>query len=393
MTYSTKQPVRDTYLVFGSPHVTEREVDAVREVVDSRWLGTGPKVAEFEDTFAAFCGSRYAVACNSCTAALHLAMIATGVGPGDEVITSDLTFCATANAIIHTGARPVFVDVEPGSMNIDPVLVEKAVTDRTRAIVPVHFAGRPAAMDRLREIAAAHELLVIEDAAHAIESVYHGEKVGSMGDATCFSFYVTKNIYTGEGGMVATDREDIADAARIYGLHGMTRDAWRRYSDEGYRHYQVVYPGFKYNMMDIQAALGLAQLPRAMEYHARRCEIWARYDSAFADLPLERPSPEEPGTVHARHLYTVQVDKDRAGCDRDTFMDALHAENIGSGVHYRALHKHDYYRRAFGLDDSMFPRADRLSDTTLSLPLSPALSDKDVDSVIEAVCRICRFYG
>src|SRR5262249_12402395 len=253
----------------------------------------------FEAMFRKYIGARYAMALNSCTAGLHLSMIVAGVKSGDEVITTPMTFCATANTILHAGATPVFVDVDRRTMNIDPDLIEQAVTSRTRAIVPVHFGGRPCEMDAIMEIARKHDLVVIEDAAHCIEGIYKGMKVGNIGDITCFSFYVTKNIVTGEGGMVTTNHEEWADKIKMYALHGMSKDAWKRYSDEGFKHYQVVFPGFKYNMMDIQASIGIHQLERVEKYLKRREEIWARYDHAFAGLPVITPAPPAVGTTHA----------------------------------------------------------------------------------------------
>ena len=300
-----------------------------------------------------------------------------------------MTFAATANVIEHVGAHPVFVDVDPISMNIDPAAIEAAITPRTRAIIPVHFAGRPCDMDRILAIAAKHGLIVIEDAAHAIEAEYHGRKVGTIGDLACFSFYVTKNLVTGEGGMVTTEREDWAQDIERYALHGLSRGAWQRYSDEGFKHYEVVYPGYKYNMMDIQAAIGLHQVGRLGSYHDRREEIWRRYDAAFADLPMITPAPAEENTVHARHLYTLLIDIDALEFDRDRFQEMLFEDNIGTGVHFVALHLHPFYREMYGYRRGDFPAAEWISDRTLSLPLSAKLTDADVDDVIAAVTRAC----
>ncbi len=296
----------DPYLVFGSPIIGAEEIAAVTRTLETAWIGTGPQVHELESQFAAYTRAKHALATSSCTAALHLGMVAAGVGPGDEVITTPMTFCATANAIIHTGATPVFADCQADTMNIDPAAIEAAVTSRTKAIVPVHFAGRPADMDAIAAIARRHSLIVIEDAAHAIESVYKRQKIGSISALTCFSFYVTKNMTTGEGGMVTTNDPDIAKKIKVCGLHGLSADAWSRFSDTGYKHYDVVFPGFKYNLTDMAASLGLVQLPKLEGWLARRAEIWARYDEAFADLPVVRPLPPEADTVHARHLYILQ---------------------------------------------------------------------------------------
>ncbi|MGZ8475186.1 MAG: DegT/DnrJ/EryC1/StrS family aminotransferase [Candidatus Limnocylindria bacterium] len=376
---------RTEFLIFGSPLIGEEEIQEVEDVLRSGWLGTGPRVAQFEEAFRELKGADHAVALNSCTAALHIAMHAVGVGEGDEVITTPLTFAATANAIVHAGARPVFADCDRRTMNIDPEAVAAAVTPRTKAIVPVHFAGRPCDMRRVMAIADQHDLTVIEDCAHAVEAEYHDRPVGTIGDVGCFSFYVTKNVVTGEGGMLVTNSAEIADRAKVLSLHGMTRDAWRRFSDEGYRHYQVVEAGFKYNMMDLQAAIGLHQLERLEQNARRRLEIWERYDEAFDGLPCETPLPAEPGTRHARHLYTLLVDVEALGVSRDEVLDRLTEQNIGAGVHYVALHLHPFYSETLDLHRGDFPEAEYVSDRTISIPLSAKLTDDDVEDVIWAV--------
>ena len=375
------------FITFGSPIIDAEAVAAVTRTLESCWIGTGPRVHELESEFARYVGATHALATSSCTAALHLAMVATGIGPGDEVITTPMTFCATANSIVHTGATPVFADCRRDTRNIDPAAVEAAVTPRTKAIIPVHFAGRPVDMEAILAIAKRHGLLVIEDAAHAIESATRGRKVGSIGDVTCFSFYVTKNMTTGEGGMVTTDNPELAARIKSYGLHGMSADAWSRFSDKGFKHYDVVFAGFKYNLTDLAASLGLAQLPRLAEWLERRNAVWARYDAAFADLPVTRPAPAEPDTVHARHLYTLLVDDD-ARVTRDGFLEEMQRRRIGTGVHYRALHVHPYYRDRWGYKPGDFPNAHAIGERTVSLPLSPKLDDGDVDRVIRAVHEI-----
>ncbi len=390
--YDNAPPVREHYLVFGSPMIEQAEIDEVVDSLRSGWIGTGPKVARFEDMFRTYTRSDHAVALHSCTAALHLTMLAAGIGPGDEVIVPSMTFCATANAVIHAGARPVFVDVDRETMNMTPASIEQAVTERTKAVIPVHMAGRPCEMERIVPLARAHGLVVIEDAAHAIEAGCQGRKIGSISDATCFSFYVTKNLVTGEGGMVTTRHRDWAEKVQMLALHGLSRGAWRRYSDEGFRHYQVLAPGYKANMMDLQAAMGLHQLPRLERYLQRRRQIWERYNAAFADLPVHLPAPVRAGDVHARHLYTLLLDLDALRCSRDQFMQALHQENIGTGIHFIGLHLHPYYRDTYGLDASDFPHATWISERTLSLPLSARLADRDVDDVIEAVHKVFRYY-
>lgn len=381
-------PVRRQFLVFGSPALGEEEIEEVVATLRSGWIGTGPRVARFEQDFSRYSGAPHAMALNSCTAGLHLCLLAAGVGPGDEVITTPHTFAATANSIVHTGATPIFVDVDERTQNIDTARIEAAVTPRTRAILPVHFAGRPCDMDAILSIAQRRGLRVIQDAAHATETTWRGRHIGGMGDAACFSFYVTKNVVTGEGGMVTTPHADWAERIQMYGLHGLSRGAWKRYSDEGFVHYQVLYPGFKYNMTDMAAALGIHQLAR-VEAHAQvRRSIWDRYDRAFAGLPAVTPAPEEPGTRHARHLYTLLVDTDRLGVGRDRIVEELKAEGIGTGIHFISLHLHPWYRDRFGFRPDDFPQARRLSERTISLPLSARLSDQDVEDVIAAVRKV-----
>jgi len=383
-------PVRpqDRFLVFGAPQIEQAEIDEVVDSIRSGWLGTGPKVARFEEEFKHYKGAPNAVAVNSCTAALHLAMLASGVGQGDEVITTPLTFCASVNAIIHTGATPVLADVDPRTMNIDPARVQEAITPRTKAILPVHFAGRPCEMDALCTLATKNELMIIEDCAHAIETEYQGRKSGLFGDFGCFSFYVTKNVITGEGGMVLARDEALAARIKVLALHGMSKDAWKRFSDSGWVHYQVVEAGFKYNMMDIQAALGIHQLRRVEKNWQRREEIWRRYNEALQDLPIGLPTDADEDTRHAYHLYTVMVAKGRSGISRDEFLSAIQEQNVGVGVHYLSIPEHPYYQERFGWKPEDYPNATRIGRETVSLPLSPRLADSDADDVIEAVRRV-----
>jgi len=381
------RPPRSEYLVFGSPEIREEEIEEVIATLRSAWIGTGPRVARFEADFGDYVGADHAVALNSCTAGLHLAMQGLRLGPEDEVIVPAMTFAATANAVVHAGGRPVLADVDRDTMCLTPEAVEAKITPRSRAILPVHFAGRPCEIERIVAIGREAGLAVVEDCAHAIETLVDGRHAGTFGDFGVFSFYVTKNVVTGEGGMVVTSDEQAAARIKTLALHGLSADAWSRFSDEGYKHYEVVEPGFKYNMMDLQAALGLHQLARAEANLVRRQEIWRRYDEAFADLPLRTPAAEEPGTRHARHLYTVMLDLERLGRTRDEVLLDLHGQKIGTGVHYRALHLHPYYREANGYALGDFPNAEWISDRTVSLPLSPKLSDEDVEDVIAAVER------
>lgn len=382
-------PVRNKkqFLIFGSPLIGEEEIDEVVSSMTSGWLGTGPKVAQFENDFRAYKGAPHASAVNSCTAALHLSILAAGIKPGDEVLTTAMTFCATVNAIIHAGATPVLVDVDPATMNMDPERARAKIGPRTKAILPVHFAGRPCDMDALCGLAQRHGLALIEDCAHAIETEYKGRKAGTFGDFGCFSFYVTKNIVTGEGGMVLARKPEDAARIKTLALHGMSQDAWKRFSDEGYKHYQVVEAGFKYNMMDLQAAIGIHQLKRIDAYWEARRRIWARYNEAFAGLPLGLPSPVEPGTRHAYHLYTILVDEARTGVSRDEFLRRMNAENIGVGVHYLSIPEHPYYQKTYGWKPESYPHAARVGRQCVSLPISAKLTEQDTADVVTAVKR------
>jgi len=378
------------FLVFGAPLIGEEEIAEVEAVLRSGWLGTGPRVARFEQDFAAWRGVAPAqvAAVNSCTAALHVSMVAADLEPGSEVITTPLTFCATVNAILHAGLKPVLADVDPITQNIDPEAIEAAITPRTRAILPVHFAGRPCAMDRIMAIARKHDLVVIEDCAHAVESEFQGQAVGTFGDFGCYSFYATKNVVTGEGGMIVGRDEEHIARARMLALHGMSRDAWHRFSDKGYKHYQVVECGFKYNMMDLQAAIGIHQLAHVEANWTRRKELWARYDAAFAGLPIGLPAAPETDTRHGYHLYTIMLDEARAGIDRDGFLEAMNRLRIGTGVHYLAIPEHPYYQQNQGWRPEQWPVAQRIGRSTVSLPLSPALTEADAERVIDAVHTI-----
>jgi dTDP-4-amino-4,6-dideoxygalactose transaminase len=388
------KPVRADFLVFGSPDIRETEVREVVDTLLSGWLGTGPKTRRFEEDFRTYLGCKHAIALNSCTAGLHLALDVLDIGPGDQVITTPMTFPASANVIIHLGARPVFVDVQRDTMNIDPTKIQQAITSQTKAILAVHMAGRPCEMDQIMDIARRHDLYVIEDAAHAVETWYKGRKIGCIGDITAFSFYVTKNICTGEGGMVTTRKDEWAEEMRIKSLHGISRDAWKRYSAEGFQPYETIYPGYKYNMMDIQAAMGIHQLARVEENLRTRERFWQMYDEGFADLPeVITPSTElPPESRHARHLYTILLDLDRLRISRNEFIEAMKAENIGTGIHFTALHLHKYYRETFGYRVGSFPNAEWIGERTVSLPLSPKLTEQDVLDVVRAVNHLISRY-
>ena len=382
------KPVRQDFLVFGQPQIRQAEIDEVVSVLRSGWLGTGPRTHAFEEQFAQYVGARHALALNSCTAGLELALDALGVGPGDEVITTPLTFCATANVIVHRGATPVFADVDSITMNITPAEIERRITPRTRVLLPVHFAGRACDLDPIIDIARRHHLFVLEDAAHAIETQYQESKVGSIGDITAFSFYVTKNVVTGEGGMVTTENDEWHEEMRIKSLHGISKDAWKRYSDSGFQPYDTLYAGYKYNMMDLQAALGIHQLARVEDNLRIRERHWKAYDDAFADMSeIVTPNADVTGR-HARHLYTILLDLDQLRITRNEFVGLLQAENIGCGVHFLALHLHSYYRERYGWKPGDFPNAEFISERTVSLPLSAQLTEDDVNDVIAAVAKV-----
>jgi dTDP-4-amino-4,6-dideoxygalactose transaminase len=380
---------KSDFIVFGAPQISNDEIEEVIATLRSGWLGTGPKVARFESNFADYKSIpvNHTAAVNSCTAALHVSMIAANLKPGDEVITTPMTFCATVNSIIHAGLQPVLADIELDTFNIDPEQIEQKITSRTRAIIPVHFAGRPCNMDRIVSIAQKHNLIVIEDCAHAIESEYHGQKTGTFGQFGCFSFYVTKNVVTGEGGMVVAKRREDIDRVKMLALHGMSKDAWHRFSDKGYKHYQVVECGFKYNMMDMQAAIGIHQLAKVEANWLRRKIIWDTYQTAFADLTLTRPIEPEKDTRHAYHLYTILIDEKKTDISRDAFLDLMTNNRIGVGVHYLSIPEHPFYQRKFKWKPEDYPVAKQVGIQTVSLPISAKLSEHDLERIIKATTK------
>jgi perosamine synthetase len=368
----------------------DAEIDSVVDCLRSGWLTSGLKVKEFERAFAAYVGCKHAVAVNSCTAALHLGLEAVGVKPGDEVITSPMTFAATAAVVEHLGARPVLVDCEPESLNLDPTLLEAAITPRTRAIMPVHFAGQACDMDAIMEIARAHGIAVVEDAAHALPSRHRGRMIGTFGDVTCFSFYATKTITTGEGGMAVTDREDLADRMRMMHLHGMSRDAWKRYTQNGSWSYEILAPGFKYNLTDIAASIGIAQLARADAFFARRRQLARAYSEGLSGLRGLRTPVVRDERGHSLHLYVVQVVPEALTIDRDEFIRRLVARNIGVSVHFIPVHLHPYYREKYGLRPADLPVASSAAQRIISLPLYPKMTDEDLQDVIDVVREIAK---
>ena len=385
MTVPSTVPIRESFLPFARPDFDDDEIREVTETLRSGWITTGPKTKQFEQEFAKAVGARHAIALSSCTAALHLALEAAGVGRGDEVITTPYTFAASAEVIRYFDAKPVLIDVEPESLNIRADLIEAAVTERTKAILPVHIAGVSADLDPIIDVARRHGLKVIEDAAHSFPTRYKGRMIGSAGDLTCFSFYATKTITTGEGGMITTDDDALAERCRIMSLHGISKDAWKRYTAEGSWYYEIIAPGFKYNLTDIAAALGLAQLRKAGRMFQRREAIARRFNAAFSSFE-ELQVPGCPAySTHAWHLYMLRLNLDRLTIDRATFVKELHARKIGVSVHFIPLHVHPYYRDLYGYVPQDFPIAYREYLREISLPIYSAMSDDDVDSVIAAV--------
>lgn len=381
--------MREDFLVFGQPQVDQPEIDEVVDSMEAFWLGTGPKVAQFERDFMAYTGADNAAALSSCTAGLHLSLLALNLAPGDEVITTPLTFCATVNAIIHVGATPVLADVDPATGNIDADRIREKITDRTRALLPVHMTGYPCDMDEIMKIAEQHDLLVVEDCAHAIETRFRGQQAGTFGQAGVFSFYATKNVATGEGGMVISENEALIARIKTLSLHGLTADAWSRFSDAGYKHYFVVEAGFKYNMMDLQAAIGIHQLARIESNWVRRQEIWLRYRDRIAHLPVLLPAMPANDMRHAYHLFTLGIEND-APMSRDEFLESMTERRIGVGVHYLSIPEHPYYQERYGWRAEDYPNAMRLGRKTISLPLSAKLTDNDVEDVIDAVSEVLR---
>ncbi len=386
-------PVRETFLSFHQALLGEEEESSIIQTLRSGWLTTGPKTKQFEVEFARYAKSEQAIAVNSCTAALHLALVAAGIGKGDEVLTIPMTFCATANVIVHVQDVPVFIDVDPVTLNIDVNKIEERITSKTRAIIPVHYAGCPCEMDKILELAKKYNLIVIEDAAHATETEYHVKKVGSIGDMTAFSFYATKNLTTAEGGMLTTNSKELEEKIRVLALHGMSKDAWKRYSPEGYQHYEVLYPGYKYNMTDIQSSLGLCQLAKIEDFLRLRQKHVAAYDEAFKDMEAIVRIGRIPDIKHAEHLYVIMLNDNMLNASRDKVLSALQKENIGVSVHFQSLHLHPYYRKQFGFSEGAFPVTEYAAERILSLPLYPGLTEQDVCDVIEAVKKVLGYYG
>jgi dTDP-4-amino-4,6-dideoxygalactose transaminase len=376
------------FLPYNLPDISNTEIDAVVDVLKSSWLAPGPRVKAFEAAFAAYAGTKHAIALDSATAGMHLALVSMGIGAGDEVITTPTTFAASVNVIIHAGATPVLADIRLDDYCIDPAAIERAITPRTKAILPVHHGGSACRMNEIMAIARAHNLRVVEDAAHGIGTEVAGRQIGGWGDATVFSFYPTKNVTTGRGGMLTTDDDALAERARLLALHGMSNDAWDRYTDRGSWAYRVLAAGYNYTMSDFQAALGHAQFSRIDEFQRRRREIAMAYNARFAPLPEIVLPIERPGSTHAWHLYVVRLRGEMRTISRDEFIVAMKERGIGTSVHFIPIHHHPYYRETFGWAPGDFPVADEAFASMVSLPLYTRMTDADVDRVASAVEEI-----
>jgi perosamine synthetase len=384
--------MRNRFLPFHIPEIEHEEIDAVVETLRSGWLTTGPKVKQFEEDFAKTVGAGHAVAVNSGTAALHLALDAIGLKPGDEVILSTMTFTASGEVVLYFGAKPVLVDCSPETLNLDVDSLEKAITPRTKAIMPVHIAGQPCDMHRIMEIATHYHLHVVEDAAHAFPAYYRGKMVGTIGDITAFSFYATKTITTGEGGIATTDNPEWAERMRLMSLHGISHDAWKRYTAEGSWYYEVLYPGFKYNLTDIAAAIGIEQLKKAFRFWKIRQHYAQLYNEAFRDVPAIITPYVTADVQHAWHLYIIQLDLEQLRISRKACIEMLKQENIGTSVHFIPLHLHPCYRDTFHYRPQEFPNASAVFERIVSLPIYPRMTAADVQDVIDAVRNIATRY-
>jgi dTDP-4-amino-4,6-dideoxygalactose transaminase len=384
--------MRAQFLPFHIPEIGEDEIESVVNTLRSGWLTTGPKVKQFEEEFAKSIGSSHAVAVNSGTAALHLALEAVEINEGDEVIMSTMTFAATGEVVLYFKARPVLVDCRPDTLNLDPDQLEKAITSKTKAIIPVHTGGQSCEMDRIQQVAKQHNLKVIEDAAHALPARYRGKMVGTIGDITCFSFYATKTITTGEGGMATTDNPEWAERMRIMSLHGISKDAWKRYTSEGSWYYEILYPGYKYNLTDIAAAIGIEQLKKCNRFWEVRQRYAALYNQGFQDVPAITIPHVAQDVQHAWHLYIIQLDLEQLQIGRSEFVELLKKMNIGTSVHFIPLHLHPYYRDTFGYRPEDFPNASAVFERIISLPIYPKMTEADVQNVIDAVRNTARQY-
>ncbi len=378
------------HIPFHKPYITEEEISEVVDSLQSGWLTMGPKTVRFEQELGKYIGAKHSIAVNSCTAALHLALKAIGLNTGDEVIIPDMTFTATGEVVCYFGARPVIVDVDKETHNLKPEAIEKAITSKTRVIIPVHFGGQPSEMDAIKKIAENHKLIVIEDAAHSLPAWYRNQKIGTIGDMTCFSFYATKTLATGEGGMVTTENDEWAEKINSLRLHGISKDAWKRYTEEGSWYYEVIEAGYKYNMTDIQAALGLAQLRKLEWMWERRKDIAQRYTDAFNSTreiitPIVRSDRKT-----AWHLYVIKLNPEALRIDRSAFIEELKQRGIGTSVHFIPLHRHPFYQKTIGYNAKDFPDAEWLYECSISLPIYPGMTDEEIDYVIDNTLDVCK---
>ena len=380
------------FLPFHVPAITEDEIQAVVDTLRSGWITTGARVRQFEEDFARYVGCHHAVAVNSGTAALHLALDAVGIKEGDEVLVPTMTFAATAEVVLYFKAKPVLVDCQQDTLNLDPDQMEEMITSKTKAIIPVHIAGQPCEMHRIMEIARHHHLKVIEDAAHALPARYQGKLVGTIGDITCFSFYATKTITTGEGGMATTENSDWMERMRIMGLHGISRDAWKRYTAEGSWYYEILCPGYKYNLTDMAAALGIQQLKKCDQLWELRRRCAALYNEGFENVREITVPYAAPDVQHAWHLYVIQLNLEQLRISRNEFIELLRKANIGTSVHFIPLHLHPFYRDTFGYRPEDFPMASSVFERIVSLPIFPQMTDADIRRVIDAVTTIVKQY-
>lgn len=380
--------MRENFLPYALPTIGEEEKQEVIDALESGWVTTGPRTKQFEEAMQEYLDVKHAIGVSSCTAALHLSLVALGIGEGDEVITTPLTFCSTVNVILHQRATPVLADISSDTWNIDPEKLEAAITPKTKAIIPVHYGGHPCEMDRILDLAASRNLAVVEDAAHSLGAFYKGVPIGKFGDTTCFSFYAIKNLTTGEGGMIVTNRDDLDEQFRILYTHGMSKDAITRYTSEGSWYYQIMTPGYKYNMTDLQAALGIHQLKKLDSFNKTRTKIAERYTNAFREID-EIDLPEVKSYVqHAWHLYPILINLDKLTIDRAAFIEELRNRNIGTTVNFIPIHLHPFYKNLYGEQEGRYPITEWIYYREITLPIYPRMTDQDVDDVIEAVADV-----
>lgn len=375
-------------LRFHQSLIGQEEIKEVIHTLNSGWLTTGPKTKLFEKNFADYIGCKHAIGLNSCTAGLHLALVVSDISSGDEVITSPITFPATTNVILHQNAKPVFVDIDPETLNMNCAEIESKINDKTKAIIPVHIAGHPCEMDTIMALSQKHNLTVIEDAAHSLESKYYGKKIGNIGHFTSFSFYATKNITTGEGGMLTTNNDQLAEKLRILCLHGISKDAWKRYNKEGYKHWELLMPGYKYNMFDIQASIGIHQIKKIETFLKRREQIANQYNAAFSNINEIKLLKHRKGIKHAHHLYIIVLKTELLKVSRDVILNEIQKRGIGLAVHFRSLHLQPFFKKHFNYKKGMFPQAEYFSERVLSLPIYPKMTDADTARVIETVLNV-----